>query len=198
MKLAEILSGLPEDLSLCGGLAVIIYLFLLVLVDSLSGWYLTHYADATGCFTLIRSGWKGWYLRVAAKAAGFSAILCLGIGCITLAAAPQAKTLAAWGVFSLNMLLWTAVQTVMIAVLKNSAVSLVAVVFVQLCSVFFSSHLPGNWKLCLPGNWGSLCRSACRTADGFSLAAALAIEIGLCAILWIFGWKFARKINQMR
>jgi hypothetical protein len=109
--------------------------------------------------------------------------------------ADPGETVTASVVLVLNLMVLSEAQTLLI-LMKDANLGFVCLWIQQFASLIFSAYLPGNWKLILPGNWGMVGRSGLQNPDGFSLPAAVVIELTAGVFLWIFGWRLVRQMKR--
>jgi hypothetical protein len=196
MILTKILSGLPEDLSFWTLLWVTGYLFVIGVAFVCSGGITSNRAQKSVIYYLPRQGYCRWVRRILVRSMvgviPVTFVVCLLA--LALGADPS-ETVTASVVLLLNLMVLSEVQSLLILV-KNANLGFVSLWIQQFASLIFSRYLPGNWKLILPGNWGMVGRSSLQSADGFSLPAALAIELAAGIFLWIFGWRLVRRIKR--
>lgn len=197
MSWTTCLSGLPEDPAAWTSILVAQYLLLLSVLDLASGGTASQMAGYARNFYLPRCGYRRWCRRVLRRAwASASGLLCLVFLLSLLLSGDPVKMVAiAWAVLALNILTLSGVQTLLILLFGASA-GYAPLIFVQLLSLFLSNNMTGGWKLLLPGNWGMVRRSTLAQAGGYSLAAAVGIEITLLLLIYTEGWRLLRWYDR--
>lgn len=194
-----VISGLPLETSLCSPLHILRYFLLLFLFDLLSGALATSRVSSAKSFVLLRSGWERWFRQILLWVLRV-------VGCVVLLIFPPVllvcsapETLYGWLLFSLYAAACASIQTFLIAYTQRASAGLVPVIFFQLCSVFLSKQLPGNWKLLLFANWGSFVRTtSAGEANGVSLPACVALNLSVLLVVYVFGWHLIRHHQQKR
>lgn len=195
----SVIGGLPLETSLCSSFQLLKYFMLLILFDILSGALVSNCISGTKTFVLLRSGWKVWFRKVLLRA------LC-AVGCAALLLLlptwlmqPEPETLFAWLLFLLYAASCAAIQTLLIAYTQKESVGLATLLFFQLCSVFLSKQLPGNWKLLLFGNWGCWVRTtSAGEVQGVPLSACIVLNLATLLLIYVFGWRLVRRHHQKR
>jgi hypothetical protein len=196
MILTEILSGLPEDLSQWTLIRVTGYLFVIGVAFVCSGGIASNRAQKLAIFYLPRQGYCRWVRRILVRSmvGVIPVILVVCLLALALGADPG-ETVTASVVLVLNLMVLSEAQTLLI-LMKDANLGFVCLWIQQFASLIFSAYLPGNWKLILPGNWGMVGRSGLQNPDGFSLPAAVVIELTAGVFLWIFGWRLVRQMKR--
>lgn len=196
MDAITVTGGLPYDPMMWGNLPFIRYLLLLLLTDTVCGTLLTRLVEQD--FSLHRAGWRLWFRRAMLRAGGCAMLVSLLAGVLDLLQAPQLSTLVGWLVYSLHAIFCAGVQTLLIVSWRSAYVGLLPLLSVQLGSLMLSKKLSTLGKLLLFANWGCYRRSTIFEPEGFPLLAAIAAEVVLISVIWLFGWRFARYVNQRR
>lgn len=197
MSFTACVAGLSEDNSLWNSLMLMRYLFLLGVLDCASGQIVIRVISRSKPFYLPRSGYRDW-CRLALKRSSIPVLLLIGIVLLLSlwrSADPVRYVLIATGVFALNIITLTCVQTLLILTF-GPGFGFVPLMFIQVLSLFISYSLPGTWKLLLPGNWGMVMRSTLSTAEGYPMSAAIGMELLLLLILWAEGWRLVRWYDR--
>ena len=195
----SVIGGLPLETGLCGPIQILRYFLLLILFDLLSGVIATNRACGAKSLVLLRAGWKRWFQQILLRA--LCAVCCAALVILlpVYLAWPEPDTLNGWMLFSLYAAACAAIQVFLIAYTQNAAVGLVPVIFLQLCSVFLSKLLPGNWKLLLFGNWGCYLRTTSAGEEqGVSLLACIALDLAAPLLIYWIGWRLVRRHHQKR
>ena len=152
--------GMPYDTNQISYLLLLSWLMLLVIGDCASGIPAARLLLRPQGFVLVRAGWKRWFRRVLLRC-GICALLVCGILLLpALIRFPNWTTVLAWLLFTLHMEMIAAVQVLLIALFQSASAATAPILFTQLASAFLSLRLPGAWAILLPGNWGSLARTA--------------------------------------
>ncbi|MDR0890045.1 MAG: hypothetical protein LBM28_05315 [Oscillospiraceae bacterium] len=191
-----IIGGLPFDTTQSSAMQILGYLFLLIITDAIAGVYATKMGARTDGFFLHRAGWARWVRHILRQACFYVLCWCALCGLLSILLLP--RTVYAVGIFSVYAVFCAAVQTLLILTFRNAQAGLLPVIFLQLCSLYFSKALPGQWKLLLFGNWGSYLRTTFYGADGIAWFTALAIEVAGIAGIYVAGWRLIRYMNQKR
>ncbi len=171
------------------------YMFLLAGMDAASGLYTANVIERCETFTLPRSGYARWYHRAML---GNAAVLCLplaavaGIACLTSGDSVQTVVTAS-AVLALNLLVVSNLQMFITLMSQNIALGYLACMLIQMISLFCSEQFPPAGKMALIGNWGMLARSTLVQPNGISIGNAVAVEIVILLMVWIFAWRVIRK-----
>lgn len=218
-----LLGGLPYDTSTVSYLTLLAYMLLLLLGDCAGGVPAARLLLRPQSFVLIRSGWKRWFWLVLRRCCLLALAFC-GIALIpALIRFPTRTTVCAWLLFTLHIEMVAAVQVLLTALFENAAAAMVPVLSVQMISILLSGRLPGSWAVLLPGNWGSLFRTAeyelprlsealsrfssvegatvsdydsfvrSQLHGGFPLWPAIALNLAVLLPTALFAWRLVRR-----
>ncbi len=195
MDYMTVLAGLSEAKAFWVPADMLRYLLLLAGMDAVSGLYTANVIARCEIFTLPRSGYARWYHRAMA---GNAAAVCLplaaltGIACVISRDSLQ-TVLTASALLALNLLVMTNLQMFLTLLFRNITPGYFVCMLIQFVSVFCSEQFPPAGKMALIGNWGMLARSTLVQPDGISIGTAVAAEIAILLMLWLFAWRAIRK-----
>lgn len=193
-----ILAGLPEAKDFWAYTDLLRYLFLLSGMDAVSGLYTVNVVERCETFTLPRSGYARWYHRAmlgSAAALFLPLAAATGIACLTSGDSVQTVGIAS-AILALNLLVVANLQMFITLISRNIALGYLACMLIQLISIFCSERFPPVGRVALIGNWGMLARSSLVQPDGISVGTAVAAEIAILLMLWLFAWRAIRKTRR--
>lgn len=189
------LAGLTEDTSLWLYQELMRYLLLISAMDALYGGVTAWTIVRSEVFYLPRCGYHRWCRRILLL--NFMVMLGYTVPVTLLTALFHGgfypELAAASGLFFLNGLTLVWIQALFLLLFDKIATGFFLLLLIQLASLYFSSHLTGNLKLILPGNWAMATRSTLASPDGFTTASAVIIEFILLALIWHGGWRLVRR-----
>ena len=201
-----VLGGLPLVIELSSPIEIVRYLLLTAFFDLLAGIPAAREIPRPNQFSLLRAGWKRWWMCRLGRLLCLNAIvgvLPLVLSCLLFSDLPEDwppnYLLWSWLLWFPYMLACTALQTLLIGTFQNAQSGLVPMLFCQLSAAILSSELPGNLKLLLIGNWGSYLRTtAVGEPYGVPLPACLALSLLALGSTYFFGWRLVRRRNLTR
>lgn len=202
-----VIGGLPLLIELSSPIEIVRYLLLTFFFDLLAGVPAARSVAKPNAFSLLRAGWRRWWMRLLAKILCVNVLAGLAALPLVLAIFPQfsqSELLTCWALWLPYMLACAALQTLLIGFFQNAQAGLAPMLLWQLCSVFcsviMSSQLPpGNWQLLMIGNWGSYLRTQeAGEPFGVNLAAGLCLSSLTLGLTYFFGWRLVRRRNLMR
>ncbi len=196
MSINSIFGGLSDNVFLYGSYDVLKYVLLLVVLDSISGYYSLKAVTEGKLFRLIRYGWRKWYQKIVKVNLVLTSMGALLLFLFSCGHFPETNLWAAFMVFLLNINLLATVQTTIILSSNRAVAGYAVVALIQLASLFFSQGLHGYWKILLPGNWGCINRSDVIVQDGFPLYPVIVMEVMGILVLYLFGWQVVKFLNR--
>lgn len=188
------LAGLPDDPSLWHSRAVLQYLLLLSVMDSLPGVITAQVVSRSEVFYLPRCGYCRWYRIIlymnSVVTLGYSTIVFL----LTLLDCGKCSSELAVSacIFALGALTAAWFQTLLILIFDSILVGFSSLILIQLLSLYNSNLLLQNWKLLFPGNWAMALRSTLATPSGFTISIGVIFEVAFLLAMWHSGWRLVR------
>lgn len=192
----SILGGLPDDISVCASQTILKYLLLILYTDCISGFLIYQYSRDKPLLRLIRCNYKAWCQQMYLRTGIISGILVGGLTVFIFLIEYDFVVLYCGIMFMIQAIFLNMIQAFCILYFKKAEAGFCVVISIQILSIFFSSTLPGQWKLVLPGNWGCFNRSNLMYAEGFSAGTAVLLEIIFILLFWFESWKLIRYKRQ--
>ena len=194
--MGTIIGGLPLNTEFCSYRDILLYLLVLLLIDTVPGIFAAELSLHRNDFTLLRSGWKNWMRSLFLRTELVSLGLCVLLFPLAYFTGSDTDFFAVWGLFTLYALCCGGIQSFLLVCFPNTNYSYISLILLQLCSVFLSKYVPGQWKLLFFGNWGCYNRSIPLVEDGISLLGAVGLNLCTLLIILLVGWRLVRYIHR--